>query len=155
MAFYLTKERHEDVSGSYRRYREYLQANEHRFPKGAFAFATSGWWYDGNDHRSLHDAWLESMTLSEPATGERFEQRFTTLRVRLLGAYHDGFIELFYPRVFNYSFQSPDSARGIRDWVYDEFRLSEDGHLIHEIEWSSGSRWTIEATDIEYQWIPK
>jgi hypothetical protein len=46
------------------------------------------------------------------------------------------------------------------DWLYDEFTLSPDGHIIHEIEWAGfphdeGSRWIIEASDIEVQWIPK
>ena len=160
MAFYLAKERHADVTGSYRRYQDYLREHQQRFPAGAFALGTAAWWQDGSDHRSPHDAWLESVTFSEPSTGERSEQRVTAIRVRLLGAYHDGFIELFYPRVFSYSFQSPVCARGLGDWRYDEFRLSPAGHVIHEIEWAGfprdeGSRWIIEASDIEYQWIPK
>ena len=160
MAFYLAKERHADVTDSYRRYQDYLREHQEHFPAGAFALGTAGWWQDGSDHRSPHDAWLESVTFSEPSTGERSEQRVTAIRVRLFGAYHDGFIELFYPRVFSYSFQSPVCARGLGDWRYDEFRLSPAGHVIHEIEWAGfphdeDSRWIIEVSDIEYQWIPK
>jgi hypothetical protein len=45
------------------------------------------------------------------------------------------------------------------DWRYDEFRLSERGHLIHEIEWAYGVEcrafsWIIEADDIDFRWIP-
>lgn len=155
MAYYLTKERHEDVVGAWRRYQEYLHANREQFPPGAFALGTAEWWQDGNDHRSPHDSWLERATVSESAIGERFEKRVTTLKVRLLAAYHDGVIELFYPRVFNYSFHGPDCGCGSGDWCYDEFRLSSAGNVIHEIEWSGGSRWILEASDIEYQWIPK
>jgi hypothetical protein len=77
-----------------------------------------------------------------------------------LGAYHDGFIELFYPRVLRYSLCSPSSVRGLGDWRYDEFRVAPDGHLIHEIEWAGfsrgeGSRWIIEASDLEFQWLPR
>jgi hypothetical protein len=155
MAFYLTKERHENVVGAYRRYQEYLLANKQHFPPGAFSLGTAEWWQDGNDHRSPHDAWLENATFSEPASREHFDKRTTALKVRLLAAYHDGFIELFYPRVFSYSLLCSDCERGLGDWCYDEFRLSPAGHIIHEIEWTHGHRWLIEASDIEYQWIPK
>ncbi|MBI3555166.1 MAG: mechanosensitive ion channel, partial [Deltaproteobacteria bacterium] len=84
---------------------------------------------------------------------ERMELRVTAIRVRLLGAYHDGFIELFYSRVIRYSLSSPSSVRGLGDWLYDEFRVAPGGHLIHEIEWAGfprdeGSRWIIEASDV-------
>ena len=87
-------------------------------------------------------------------------ERITTIRTRLLAGYHDGYIELFYPRVFKYQIQSPSCVRGLGDWLYDEFTLSPDGHVIHEIEWAGlpdceGSRWIIEASDIEFQWVPK
>jgi len=39
-------------------------------------------------------------------------------------------------------------------WRYDEFRLSENGHLLQEIEWATGSRWLIEANDVEFNWRP-
>ncbi len=156
MAYYLRKERSiEEVCKSWRRYQEYLRQHQQQFPPGAFAIATSDWWYDFNDHRSPHDAWLESVTFSEPSSGERSEIRHTQLRVRLLAAYHDGFIELCYPRVFRYTLQSADCARGLGDWCYDEFTLSPDAHVIHEIEWTFKHRWIIEASDLEYQWIPK
>jgi hypothetical protein len=86
-------------------------------------------------------------------------QRITAMRVRLLGAYHDGHLDLFYPRVFRYSLQSPTCVPGLGDWLCDEFTLSPDDQVVHEIEWAgfaSGqeSRWIIEASDIEFQWIP-
>jgi hypothetical protein len=159
MAYYLGKERDEDCAGSYQRYQAYLLSHQQEFPVGAFALGTARWWQDGNNHRSPHDSWLESVTIFEPSSRENFEERITAMRVRLMGAYHDGFIELFYPRVFRYSFQIPVCVRGMGDWRYDEFRLSPNGHVIHEIEWAGfphteGSRWIIEASDIEYQWIP-
>jgi len=76
-----------------------------------------------------------------------------------LGAYHDGFIELSYAQVFRYSLGAPSSVRGQGDWLYDEFTLSSSGNIIHEIEWAGfhhddGARWIIEASDIEFRWIP-
>ena len=47
---------------------------------------------------------------------------------------------------------------GHRDWLYDEFRLGDDGHILHEIEWSGPhetARWLIEASDVEFTWVPR
>ncbi len=159
MAYYLSKERDDDAVGSYHRYQQYLREQERTFPPGAFALGTAEWWHHPNDHRCPHDSWLESFTVSE-VRGSDEAKRITTIRTRLLGAYHDGHIELFYPRVFRYQLHSPSCVRGLGDWRYDEFTLSPDGHVIHEIEWAGfpyeeGSRWIIEASDIEYQWMPK
>lgn len=160
MAYYLGKERNEDVVESYRRYQQYLREHQHEFPPGAFALGTAEWWQLPHDHRCPHDGWLESLTISEPASGERGEERHTAIRIRLLGAYHDGHIELFYPRVFRYHLQNASCIRGQQDWLYDEFTLSVAGNVIHEIEWSGSSagenfHWLIETSDVEFQWIPK
>ena len=53
---------------------------------------------------------------------------------RMLGAYDDGFIEFYYPSVVRYCLDASDSAEGHRDWRYDEFRVSERGHVIHDHE---------------------
>jgi hypothetical protein len=159
MAFYLSEERNKDVSGAYRRYQQYLQENKERFPPGAFALGTAEWWQLAHDHRCPHDGALVSFFISEIQEAETGD-RFTTLRTEVRHGYHDGYIELFYPRVFSYQLQSPSSARGLGDWLYDEFRLSAAGHVIHEIEWAGfpddeGSRWIIEASDVEFEWVPK
>jgi hypothetical protein len=160
MAYILTAQREVDVNDAFRRYRDYVATTQQTFPPGAFALASSDWYFYPLDHQCPHDAWLESLTVAEPSAGERNEQRFTTIHIRLLGAYHDGFIEFFYPRVFNYSLGTPASRRGHGDWRFDEFRVSPNGRLIHEIEWAGfpggqGSRWVIEAADVEFRWIPK
>ena len=136
-------------------YHEYIEKNSKRFPPGALSLAQSDWYYGFSDHRAPHDAWLESARFEEPASGERNEVRCLSLRLRLLGAYHDQWLEFFYPRVFSYELASGDSAAGHGDWLYDEFRLSPKGNLLHEIEWAdtagtSGSRWRIEASDVEF-----
>ena len=139
----------------FQRYAVYLAQNGERFPPGAYALATSKWFYSFSDHRGPHDAWLVSVTIEEPATGARQEQRSVAIRVRLLGAYHDGHIELYYPRVYRYSLELFRGDQGHRDWRYDEFRLNEAGQLVHEIEWYAAnetSRWVIEASDVECAW---
>lgn len=145
---------HEPYHDPFPAYDAYLAANRGRFPPGAYALATGAWWYDPRDPRCPHDAWLEAAILREPAEGERHEIRTTALSVRLLGAYHDGHIELAYPRVFAYGMDARDTAGGHGDWRYDEFRVSDRGRLIHEIEWADGATWLIEADDVEYRWIP-
>ena len=88
--------------------------------------------------------------------GARHEQRTSTLTIRLLGAYHDGYIEFSYPDVYDYDIRGADVGQGHGDWRYDEFRLSDNGRVIHEIEWASfgrANRWMIEASDVFHRWI--
>jgi|SRR5690606_12244825 len=159
MAFILAAERDpsDDVVGLFRAYEEYLKTNRARFPESAYALATSEWYFNFQDSRCPHDAWLEELRIEEPADGARQEVRHVAIRVRLLGAYHDGYIELCYPRVFRYNLSLGNGQTGHQDWRYDEFRVAETGHLIHEIEWcgmEDVGRWIIEASDVEFTWRP-
>jgi hypothetical protein len=158
MAYYLSNERNQDTVGSYRRYQQYLHEHEREFPRSAFALATAEWYQNPNDHRCPHDGWLENLIVSETIDVDK--KRLTTIQTRLLAAYHDGYIELFYPHVFMYMFESPFCTNGLGDWLCDEFRLSSNGHVIHEIEWAGArsnkiSRWIIEASDVQFHWIPQ
>jgi hypothetical protein len=159
MAFILAADGRDDhVEESFQLYQNYLQSVQQAFPISAYKIATSEWFYNFNDRRCPHDAWLESCNLIELSTGARNEHRTLSLTVKLLGAYHDRFIELRYPQVFSYRLNVSNGEQGQRDWRYDELRLSDRGHLIHEIEWygshSTGS-WIIEASDLEIDWALK
>ncbi len=160
MTFILTAQRGpgpDEVREAFRRYNEYLEANRDRFPPSAYALATAHWYFGSDDRRCPHDGWLEAIEISEPSSGERHEKRTVSIRVRLLGAYHDGHIELLYPRVYRYRLDIHHGDLGHRDWRYDEFRLSDDGHLLHEIEWweyRETGRWLIEADDVHLSWHP-
>ena len=140
------------------RYREYLVANRARFPSSAYSFATADWRFDPTDHRCPHDSWVETLTLFEPSSGEYREKRGLEIHIRLLGAYHDGYLNLVYSGVRSYSldtpsdFALPPNGVGHGDWLVDEIRLSDHGHVLHEIEFSRGSRWVIECRDIMYRW---
>jgi len=142
------------VVGMFGRYRDYLQNAASRFPPSAFGLATSDWYFNFSNHRCPHDAWLEVAELCEHSFGSRHQIRGVHLKVRLLGAYHDGFIELRYPRVISYAFRGGSVDRGHNDWRYDELRLSDADNLIHEIEWADGAHWLIEASDVEFNWLP-
>lgn len=157
MTYILSEQRDLDPKGSFERYRAYLETVRERFPVSAYALATSDWYFDARDHRCPHDAWLESSQLSESGTGERAETRDLSLTLRLLGAYHDGHIELFYPRVVSYFFDAANVEHGHGDFRYDELRVDDAGRLEHEIEWSSSGltrRWRIVASDVIYRWTP-
>src|SRR5262245_18329572 len=158
MTFLFTEDgRDGDVLRAFRRYREYVESAKDCFPQSAYPHATSDWYFNPEDHRSPHDAWLESLNITELSSGERHADRTLSLRLRLLGAYHDGYIELLYPRVFAYRLNVVDGEKGHRDWRYDELRVSDRGRVIHEIEWCDSGRtgrWLIEASDVELQWAP-
>jgi len=42
---------------------------------------------------------------------------------------------------------------GHGDWLVDEVHLSERGYVGHEILFSRGARWRIEAFDLRYEWL--
>jgi len=160
MAFILSAQRNgpaERVNKAFRRYAEYVEANTSRFPPGALELATSSWYFDASDHRCPHDAWVESLEISEFGERGRQDVRNVEFRVTLLGAYRDGRITLHYPRVYGYEMRFSGGNRGHRDWRYDDFRVSEAGRLVHEIEWAGPTetgRWLIDALDVEFIWTP-
>jgi len=116
------------------------------------SFATEPWYSDPSDHRCPHDAWLEALEVIEPATGQRKEIRKKEIRIRLLGAYHDGYIVFRYSDVKKYSLNSSSTDMGHGDWLEDKFSISELGDLTHHIQWERGS-WLIESASVTYEWI--
>ena len=138
MAFILYRDIPDDsidaLLNSHNTYHSYLESVKDRMPKSAYEFATAEWHYNFSDHRALHDSWLEELIVREPACGERNENRSLEIFIRLLAAYHDGYIELTYKNVRSYSLGKPrDSWLNHRDWLNDEIRLSENGLVLHEI----------------------
>jgi hypothetical protein len=121
------------------------------------SFASESWYSDPSDHRRPHDAWLESCEVRELGQGKRNEIRTTAITVRLLGAYHDGHIVLRYSDVEKFVFSSEAVAGGLRDWLSDQFAVTANGLIRHEITWAGTQqtgRWSIDAHKIEYEWIP-
>lgn len=158
MAYYLSRERNQDVVAAYRRYQQYLQEHSSEFPPGALALGTSEWYQNATDHRCPHDGRLDTLFISQII--HQRQKPMTIMRIRLFAPYHDGSIEFAYPQVFAYGLESAGSEKVPMEWLYDEFRVAENGHLVHEIEWvfaSSNrlSRWTIEASDVQFHWTPQ
>lgn len=157
MAFILAKQREKDCRAAFDRYRAYLVEQQRRFPKRAFALATSDWYYSFDDHRAPHDAQLHSLTLADGKRGRGRASFPSVIRIALLGALRDVLIEFSYSGVIAYSISASELLNGHCDWRYDEFRLSESGHLIHEIEWwgeNQSARWIIEAADVRHKCLP-
>lgn len=111
------------------------------------------WYRYPPDHRCPHDAWVESITISEPPSGQRHENRGLEIHIRLLGAYHDGTIEFAYKGVQNYCIQAMRDVAGHGDWLEDELDVKTHDTLLHKIKLNNGGC-EIEAEYIEYRWIP-
>jgi hypothetical protein len=155
-----------EMQARFKAYRDGLRRDEKRMPASAFAFANADWHYDHSDPRCPHDAWVESLTVVEPSSGERREVRSLEIRIELLGAYHDGRIRLTYSGVRQYSFfqpraeERPAPSRGHGDWLLDEVRVSEHSRpqqllVVHEVLLAAGGTWMIECADILYEWVPE
>jgi len=157
----LSLEDEEERERRFQAYYAYLESVREKMPPDAFAFAVASWHYDHSDHRCPHDAWLDRLALLEPASGARSEIRHIDTRVSLLGAYHDGRLELEHKRVVNYCLtkEAGLTSRGERllghgDWLIDELRLSEREHVVHEIVFRNSCHWIIECEDITCRWVP-
>lgn len=146
----------EQVARALSEYAQYLLSIRNNLPLSAYEFASAPWHYDRTDPRCPHDSWLESMTISEPASGDRRDIRHVEIAMRLFGAFHDGYLELSYPSVRSYSlsgaFNISDNA-GHGDWLIDEIRLSDRNLVHHEILFNDGNRWLIESKDIKISWL--
>jgi hypothetical protein len=157
--YVLTEQLHADGDPNlpFKRYGKYLERNKDRFPASAFKLA-SGPLLNAADRHCPHDAWLEWARFEEPAKGKRRHIRHLSLRVRLLGAYHDRYLELFYPKVYSYAMTNPVASDGHFDWRYSELRLSKAGNVLHEIEWAgrpgAHATWLIEASDVRLRSLP-
>ncbi|MFZ5570934.1 MAG: hypothetical protein ACOZF0_11045 [Thermodesulfobacteriota bacterium] len=153
MAFILSKQRHSDNSDqNWVQYMGYLNSVRDRFPKNAFKIATSEWWYSFDKPEAPHDSRLINFTMSD--TIEKNNQ-YCRITVELESAY-SGRITLRYPIVEKYQLNMPGTniTRTHGDWRYDEFSLSDDGLIIHTIEWADGPDWIITASDIIHEYSP-
>ncbi len=153
-------------------YMKYLESIKESLSPYTREFALAPWHYDPKDHRCPHDSWVESISISENASGETRAVREVEIVLTLLGAFHDLRIKVHYPRVFAYSIErtakNKASHQDDPDWIFkraetvghgdllvDQIRLSEDGDcsVIHEIEFELGY-WSIHCSEIRYSWEP-
>ena len=141
-------------------YAEYLASVAGRFPVGALEFAQADWHYDTTDPRCPHDSWLETLEIKEKSIEPSGSQRIVAITATFLGAYHDGTFTLSYSNVSHYCFDKPSNVshkflnllKGHSDWLIDEMRLTDDGLVLHEIQFGSEAKWSICCEDVSYSW---
>ena len=140
-------------------YFAYLNKVKHEMPKAVYEFATKVEHYNLTSHESLHDAWLEYLTICEPAEGERKQQRSIEIKTCYLGPFHDCLIYLSYKNVKSYSLQSPAEFEnpptyktGHGDLLTHEISVLENNLFKHHIKFSRGSTLSIIFEDLEH-WI--
>ena len=127
-------------------YQRYLKSISSKLPDSTLSYASAEWHYNHLEHRAPHDAWLQKLEILEFGNDKT---RSRHIVATFLGAYHDGVIVLEYSDVLSYSMRG--SAENLGDWQYDEIRLSEDGKVLHEIEFDRGV-WLIICRDMDYRW---
>jgi hypothetical protein len=62
--------------------------------------------------QSPHDAWLQEVTIFEQESTES-QARSTSVRIQLLGAYHDKVLEFTYANVSSYTLEGNRAGRGL------------------------------------------
>lgn len=136
----------------------YLAGIRERLPPEVYSFAVDPRNYDLESHQSLHDAWLDCLSISEPATGARSEIRSIQIDCRFLGPYHDLDIHLTYFDVADYSLTnpadfevSPTITVGHGDLLMHEVRLADSGLVIHELRFSRGSIFRITCATFSHR----
>lgn len=141
----------EEWDSGWKNYQQYLESISSLLPESALSYAVSDWHYNHLDHRATHDSWLQKVQIFELAGSNKFDTGGSRIIATLLGAYHDGIIEIEYSGVHSYSIQRNSAIFG--DWQYDEVRLSDDGSVLHEVDFDKGSLLII-CQDLIYRWQP-
>ena len=141
----------------FKRYSAYIASIREMIPADVYSFASDSRYFDLNSHSSLHDSWLESLTIREVASGERKEIRRMEVAICLLGPFHDRRIHLHYSGVTLYTFDAPPhygeqrfEHRAHGDLFTHEIRLGHDGLLIHELLFENDSTFLIECSGLRH-----
>lgn len=148
-----------EIADAFKQYYAYLCSVEKAFPSGALSFATADWHYNMQDPRCPHDAWVKSLEICEDACGTRNEIRTINIQLRLLGAFHDGYINVKYKSVADYHITGggvggEHGHDGHGDWYVDDLHLSRTGKVVHDVLFSRGYMWSIECDDLVCEWQP-
>jgi len=110
----------------------HLNTVRDQLPTHIWEFASNSRHYDLSSYESLHDAWLDTLTIGEPRTDSNL--RSVGIEICLLGAYHDRCHTLAYSNVRSFSMSSPGIVNGHGDLITHETRLADDGvFIIHEL----------------------
>lgn len=140
------------------RYEEELAPIASRLPAGARKYALAAWHCDITDHRCIHDASVEAISVVEAGSGNAGEKRAMGIVVRLLAAHHDRHLLLKATGVRRYTVEHPSpntklTDRGHGDVLDDSIRLTPDGHVLYSLNMEF-ARLEVEAKDIEFSQQP-
>jgi hypothetical protein len=149
----------EEVVSRWKAYADYLESTRGKLAPGAFEYAMSTWHRDYTHRMSPHDSWLERVSIDEPSSGDRSQNRSVQVTVELLASHHDGRIRFTYVDIKSYrmempaEFERPPYGVGHGDLLADEVSLSDRGLVLHQFLFSRGATWSIEAGDLRYEWL--
>lgn len=139
------------------RYLDYLDSIRSRLPAHIYSFAADSRHFDLQSEESLHDAWLEALTIKETASHETDAARRISIHLCLLGPFRDRRIHLHYSGVERYLLDTParpgvprymHTAHG--DLLTHEVRIGDSGLLVHELAFERGSTLLIECADFQH-----
>ncbi|MES9993755.1 MAG: hypothetical protein ABW098_17535 [Candidatus Thiodiazotropha sp.] len=135
-------------------YIEYMEKYRGSFPLEVYEFAVDVNRHNLDSPHSLHDSWMTSITIKENRKIQRPFNPEPSIELVFLGQMHDRDIILNYAGVESYKiegiknqFNSSDTFQG--DISCHEVRLSEEGLIVHEILFASGSTIIITCKNFE------
>jgi hypothetical protein len=138
-----------------RRYKQYVDSIRDALPEHVYAFASNEAYFNLASHSSLHDTWLEELTLKEISQTGR--DRVVQIHLSLLGPFHDRKIHLHYIDVSQYSLAAHPEYEEQRyqrvfhgDLITHGVRLGRDGRFVHELLFKSDATFLIECADIRH-----
>ncbi|HWG48845.1 MAG TPA: hypothetical protein VN669_04085 [Candidatus Acidoferrales bacterium] len=141
------------------RYEDALAPIASRLPANARKYALAAWHCDVTDHRCIHDAWIEAISVVESGVGPRKEKRGLGIVMRLLGAHQDRYLILKFPGVRRYriehSFIEGQRRDGVAhgDVLDDSIQLTSKGTILYSMRMEFGGV-EIEAKDVEFSQLP-
>ena len=142
----------------FERYASYVESIRNRLQPHVYAFASDSKYFDLTSHSSLHDAWLEHVTVHEDSSGPNGDVRRLAIDVSLLGAFHDRRILLSYSGVTAYTLVAPPRHGEKRfdhiahgDLITHELRLGANDGLIHEILFERGGTFLVECAEFAHR----
>ncbi|MDB6112383.1 MAG: hypothetical protein JWR69_4133 [Pedosphaera sp.] len=141
---------------NYGNYLSYLETIRQLLPEHIYQFASSEQHFNLNSPHSLHDAWMESVTISERRhKAAPFEPQVHII-VKLLGQRHDRLIVLEYENVSRYMVDGKPSLYNPADTLHGdvfthEIRVTNKNKIIHEILFVSDSRLQVECDNFTHR----
>jgi hypothetical protein len=137
------------------RYKRYVDSIRDKLPPHIYAFAANTEHFNLTSHSSLHDSWIERLTMKE--TPNVAADRTLDIDLRLLGPFHDRRIHLRYTDVSQYSLSAPPKYEEPRfrsvwhgDLITHEIRLGHNGRFVHELLFARAATFLIECSDIRH-----